>query len=80
MVPGREESEHGDMQGRERPSQSLKRVLQVAQSLEPMDAGEPGQFSCSCSEWEVKQVWVTFASQVVGLCPQPSSLLPPLLW
>ena len=54
------------------PAQSLIRVLLVNQSLEPqmLEAGtvQPGWLSCGC-EWGVKQVWVTFASKVMGHCP-----------
>lgn len=31
--------------------------------------GESGQLSCSCSEWGVKQVWVTFESKVPRALP-----------
>lgn len=38
-------------------------------------SGESGQLSCSCSEWGVKQVWVTFESKVLGPCPQRFQLI-----
>lgn len=72
---GRRARWHG---GEERdPAQSLNRVPPPSRwSPQMLEAGTGrGLFGCSCAEWEVKQVWVTFASKVMGCCLQPFQLV-----